>query len=218
MFVEAKVNLQRGLFIFNERVLPQMGYRRRAHMMNSMVPGLAGPKMSSSIKNSKIELLDPPEEVRAKFELASCPTGEVEGNGVLAMLKHILMPMIQFYNENLKGLHDSTPAFTDGANDLNGDHVNGHTNGHTNGARAKTNLGSIKPWTFSLTELNPPKSYISYEEIETDFLTGELTPQTLKASAAKATNELLQPLREMYLADKDWQEVDRLAYGSIQLQ
>lgn len=39
---------QRKIFTLAKDVLPKIGYRERAHLMNPMVPGLQGSKMSSS--------------------------------------------------------------------------------------------------------------------------------------------------------------------------
>merc|ERR1712223_2294870 len=51
---------QRKIFAYAEQYLPKLGYEKRAHLMNPMVPGLQGAKMSSSDVDSKIDLLDPP--------------------------------------------------------------------------------------------------------------------------------------------------------------
>lgn len=40
--------IQRKIFTFAELYLPRLGYAKRAHLMNAMVPGLTGGKMSSS--------------------------------------------------------------------------------------------------------------------------------------------------------------------------
>lgn len=46
--------------------LPRLGYRKRIHLMNPMVPGLQGTKMSSSEPASKIDLLDSAKAVEKK--------------------------------------------------------------------------------------------------------------------------------------------------------
>ncbi|ETE57734.1 Tyrosyl-tRNA synthetase, cytoplasmic, partial [Ophiophagus hannah] len=61
---------QRKIFTFAEKYLPSLGYTKRIHLMNPMVPGLTGSKMSSS------------EE-----------PGNVENNGVLSFIKHVLFPL-----------------------------------------------------------------------------------------------------------------------------
>jgi len=51
-----------------EEQLPRLGYAKRAHLMNPMVPGLTGTKMSSSEENSKIDLLDSAAQVKKKIK------------------------------------------------------------------------------------------------------------------------------------------------------
>ncbi|GIJ87963.1 hypothetical protein Asppvi_006879 [Aspergillus pseudoviridinutans] len=91
---------QRGLFAFNERFLPQLGYRKRAHLMNTMVPGLQGIKMSSSVPDSKIEFLEDPESVRRKIFNASCEDGKAAENGLLSLLKLVVIPFNRNRLEN----------------------------------------------------------------------------------------------------------------------
>ena len=61
--------------------------------MNPMVPGLTGSKMSSSEEESKIDLLDRKEDVKKKLKKAFCEPGNVENNGVLAFIRHVLFPL-----------------------------------------------------------------------------------------------------------------------------
>lgn len=65
---------------------------QRAHLMNPMVPGLQGGKMSASDKDSKIDLLDPPEVVTKKIKKAVAAPQVVEENGVLAFVEYVLLP------------------------------------------------------------------------------------------------------------------------------
>jgi tyrosyl-tRNA synthetase len=83
---------QRKLFIAAKDWLPRLGYRERAHLMNPMVPGLHGGKMSSSDQDSKIDLLDPPEVVTKKIKKAVAAPKIVEENGVLAFVEFVLLP------------------------------------------------------------------------------------------------------------------------------
>ncbi|KAJ7905008.1 tyrosine tRNA ligase [Mycena leptocephala] len=93
---------QRKIFTFAELYLPRLGYAKRAHLMNAMVPGLAGGKMSSSDPNSKIDFLDAPEVVRKKIKAAFCEEGNVAENGILAFLDAVLIPISQLRLENAK--------------------------------------------------------------------------------------------------------------------
>ncbi|KAG7457719.1 hypothetical protein MATL_G00230180 [Megalops atlanticus] len=84
---------QRKIFTLAEKYLPSLGYAKRIHMMNPMVPGLTGGKMSSSEEESKIDLLDKKEEVKKKLKKAFCEPGNVQNNGVLSFVKHVLFPL-----------------------------------------------------------------------------------------------------------------------------
>ncbi|XKL61834.1 hypothetical protein PGB90_001667 [Kerria lacca] len=81
---------QRKIFTFSEKYLPQLGYSKRIHLMNPMVPGLAGGKMSSSIEDSKIDLLDSAVAIKKKLKKAFCEPGNINENGVLAFAKHVI--------------------------------------------------------------------------------------------------------------------------------
>ncbi|XP_058824978.1 tyrosine--tRNA ligase, cytoplasmic isoform X2 [Topomyia yanbarensis] len=86
---------QRKIFTFAEKYLPQMGYAKRIHLMNPMIPGLAGGKMSSSEEDSKIDLLDSAAKVKAKIKKAFCEPGNIEDNGLLKFVKHVIYPMFK---------------------------------------------------------------------------------------------------------------------------
>ncbi|KAF5677444.1 homeobox 4 [Fusarium circinatum] len=97
---------QRKLFTFAIDHMPKLGYKVRAHLMNAMVPGLGeAQKMSSSEPSSKINLLDTPEEVTKKLRKAVCAPKQVEGNGVIAFIEHVI-----FRVESLKT--GGEPKFT----------------------------------------------------------------------------------------------------------
>ncbi|KAK7603568.1 hypothetical protein V9T40_003567 [Parthenolecanium corni] len=85
---------QRKIFTLAEKYLPQLGYAKRVHLMNPMVPGLAGGKMSSSIEDSKIDLLDSEAVVKKKLKKAFCEPGNVEDNGVLSFVKHVIFSLL----------------------------------------------------------------------------------------------------------------------------
>ncbi|KAK3374171.1 hypothetical protein B0T24DRAFT_679537 [Lasiosphaeria ovina] len=83
---------QRKLFTAAKEWLPKLGYKERAHIMNPMVPGLQGSKMSSSDPDSKIDLLDPPEVVTRKIKKAEAAPKVTEGNGLIAFTEFVLLP------------------------------------------------------------------------------------------------------------------------------
>lgn len=49
--------------------------------------------MSSSEEDSKIDLLDSPADVKKKLKKAFCEPGNIADNGVLAFLKHVILPL-----------------------------------------------------------------------------------------------------------------------------
>lgn len=86
---------QRKIFALASENLPRMGKKQRAHLMNPMVPGLAGGKMSASDPNSKIDLMDSAETVKSKLKKAVCPPNVVEENGVLSFVEYVLFPIAE---------------------------------------------------------------------------------------------------------------------------
>lgn len=86
---------QRKIFTLAEKYLPQLGYAKRVHLMNPMVPGLAGGKMSSSEEDSKIDLLDSPANVKKKIKRAFCEPGNIAENGLLSFTKHVLFSLFK---------------------------------------------------------------------------------------------------------------------------
>ncbi|KAH9826652.1 putative tyrosyl-tRNA synthetase [Teratosphaeria destructans] len=96
---------QRKIFTLAVEQLPKMGFRKRAHLMNPLIPGLQeGGKMSSSDPDSKIDLIDTPEVVKRKLKKAYCPIKTVEGNGVLSFVEYVLLPASAIKN-------NGTPKF-----------------------------------------------------------------------------------------------------------
>lgn len=84
---------QRKIFTLAVEALPRIGFRKRAHLMNPLIPGLQeGGKMSSSDPDSKIDLIDEEQVVRKKLKKAFCPPKQVDGNGVLSFVEYVLLP------------------------------------------------------------------------------------------------------------------------------
>merc|ERR1712156_976349 len=84
---------QRKIFTYAEKYLPAMGYDKRSHLMNPMVPGLQGAKMSSSDLDSKIDLLDTPAALKKKLKKAFCEPGNITDNGILSFCKYVIIPV-----------------------------------------------------------------------------------------------------------------------------
>lgn len=90
---------QRKIFVLAEENLPSLGYKKRAHLMNPMVPGLTqGGKMSASDPNSKIDVLEEPKQVKKKVNAAFCAPGVVEDNGLLSFIEYVVVPIHELKN------------------------------------------------------------------------------------------------------------------------
>ena len=84
---------QRKIFALAMEQLPKVGYKVRAHLMNAMVPGLAGGKMSASDPDSKIDVLDTADTVKRKLKKAHCVPKETDGNGIIGFVEYVLLPV-----------------------------------------------------------------------------------------------------------------------------
>ena len=94
---------QRKTFaLANDTMTKALGLKTRAHLMNPMIPGLSGGKMSSSDPKSKIDLLDDPATIHKKVAKAYCAPGKIEGNGILALIQHVLLPYSQLQSPDGK--------------------------------------------------------------------------------------------------------------------
>jgi len=102
--LEADVELggrdQRKIFMMSRDFVEKLGYSKCAYLMNPLIPPLNGKtfKMSASDpQNSKISLLDSPEQVERKIQRAFCVERDINAatNPVLAIAKHILFPVFE---------------------------------------------------------------------------------------------------------------------------
>ncbi|EDR04624.1 uncharacterized protein LACBIDRAFT_252456 [Laccaria bicolor S238N-H82] len=185
---------QRKIFTFAELYLPRLGYAKRAHLMNTMVPGLAGGKMSASDPNSKIDFLDSPEVVKKKLKAAFCEEGNVDENGVLAFVGAVLIPISQLrlsrqQSEELEaGLGDQRPFISNDA----------------------------PPGTVFTIERDAkfggPSHYSSFEHLKEEFREKKVHPGDLKASVTSGINRLLEPIRKAFEGDEEWKRIAGLAY------
>ncbi|PIC54821.1 hypothetical protein B9Z55_003915 [Caenorhabditis nigoni] len=109
---------QRKIFILAEEQLPKLKLGKRWHLMNPMVPGLTGSKMSSSEEDSKIDVLDESEKVRSKIMGAACSRDQPD-NGVLAFYNYVLFPIvspnaIEISNQQFFDFNALKQAYLDG--------------------------------------------------------------------------------------------------------
>ncbi|KAI6099859.1 tyrosine tRNA ligase [Pisolithus croceorrhizus] len=190
---------QRKIFTFAELYLPRLGYSKRAHLMNPMVPGLMGGKMSSSDPDSKIDFLDPPEVVKRKIKKAFCEEGNISENGLLAFLNAVLIPVSQLRIERLRD---------------------------EGGIDGQESVGSQKPFVtddapegtvFTITREKGggPSHYQNYQELEDDFAAKKIHPGDLKASVRDAIISLLRPIQATFFANEDWKQTEQLAYPNL---
>lgn len=96
------VDQRKTFALANDTLTKALGFKTRAHLMNPMVPGLSGGKMSSSDPKSKVDLLDDPATIHKKIAKAYCAPGKIEGNGILAFIQHVLLPYSQLQSPDGK--------------------------------------------------------------------------------------------------------------------
>jgi len=85
---------QRKIMVMARENLPKIGYNSRIEIINPLIPGLIGKKMSASDEKSKIDLLDDEETVKKKLNSAECVSGDPD-NGIMAFLKYVIMTIKQ---------------------------------------------------------------------------------------------------------------------------
>lgn len=90
---------QRKIMVLARESLPKLGYNSRIEIMNPMIPGLIGKKMSASDEKTKIDLLDDEKIIIRKLNNAECVSGNPD-NGVMAFLKYVIMTIKKDKNEN----------------------------------------------------------------------------------------------------------------------
>ena len=81
---------QRKIMVYARENLPKIGYKPRIEIMNPMIRGLVGEKMSSSIEATKIDLLNDEETVRKKINNAEFTEGN-PNNGIMALLQYLII-------------------------------------------------------------------------------------------------------------------------------
>ncbi|KAK4700426.1 tyrosyl-tRNA synthetase, partial [Phenoliferia sp. Uapishka_3] len=176
---------QRKIFTYAELYLPRLGYRKRAHLMNTMVPGLAGGKMSSSDPNSKIDFLDSPSAVKSKIAKAVCAPGIVADNGVLAFVRHVIIPIGELMKGQGRG---AERVWAEG----------GDETVFTTKEDAKFG-GKVS-------------SFKSADDLEAAYAKEEVHPGDLKVAVVLAINALLAPIQKVFAETPAFQEAEALAY------
>lgn len=188
---------QRGLFAFGDNFLPKLGYKKRAHLMNPMLPGLTNGKMSASIPNSKIDCLETPDVVIKKISNVKCDDSEIAKNGILGLLKMVLMPISRIRLD-----------------------MQGKGEGEVIADRRPFSSEDAPEGTLFTVDIRDDakdgvvhKHYRSYEELEQDYKEKKLSLEELKVPVAKAVNQLLALIRKTYESNEEWRVVEKLAYS-----
>lgn len=184
---------QRKIFTFAEQYLPRLGYKKRSHLMNAMVPGMNGSKMSSSDQDSKIDFLDSAADIKRKIKAAYCMPGETENNGVLAFVGAVLMPIVRVrYDTQSMGVQ-SDPHWV----------------------RPLVPSDAPEGTLFSIPrpdKYGGPLHYSNYEQLVSDFKEQKVHPQDLKTAVTEALVTLLAPVHEMHEKDEEFRKIKAQAY------
>src|SRR3989344_5153654 len=89
---------QRKIFVYARENLPRIGYKARVELMNHILPGLIGQKMSSSVPGTKIDMLESEEDIKRKINNAECVEGD-PNNGLMAFLKYVIFVLNEDHEE-----------------------------------------------------------------------------------------------------------------------
>ena len=133
--------------------------------------------------------------VEAKILRAPWHGLDTAKNGVLALLKNVLIPVAQLQ----VGRNDmSDPSEINGV-------------GYTN-VEALTGTSATKNAIFAVDVDGKCLTFSSYGDIEQSLADGIIRPDAIKTAVAKGIDDLLDHVRKMYKNDPEWQAVDKLAY------
>ncbi|KAM0677181.1 hypothetical protein BDAP_002192 [Binucleata daphniae] len=92
---------QRKIFTYAMKHLPMLGYKKRIHLMNPMIPGLNSEKMCSSDEYSKIDMLDDEKTIKKKISKCFCEEGE-KNNGIMYLMRYVVFPVLQIKKIEIK--------------------------------------------------------------------------------------------------------------------
>ena len=166
-----------------------------------MIPGLTGSKMSSSIPDSKIDLLDTPELIRQKISSAQCHDGVIDGNGILPILKEIVFPISNLRLESAAAHQDGTDGTKEDQPLI---------------PELFCSINAPRGTLFSVpeggTDVAAASHFSSYADLEQQFKEKKIMSKTLKAATIAAIVRLLTPIKKAYDEDIEWQEIERSAY------
>ncbi len=92
---------QRGIYMLSREILPTLDKKKPVCIFTPLLPGLSCGKMSASVGESKIDLLDSPLDIRKKAKRAYCPAGSKKDNGVLMFFELVIFPWLERKKKNL---------------------------------------------------------------------------------------------------------------------
>ncbi len=92
---------QRKIFVYAREFLPKIGYSPRIELLNPIIRGLVGEKMSSSIPATKIDLMEDEETIKNKVKKADFIEGNVE-NGIMSFFKYVIFNIKEDKNKKLE--------------------------------------------------------------------------------------------------------------------
>ena len=93
---------QRGIYMLSRELFGDRDEEPPVCVFAPLLSGLSGGKMSASDEGSKVNLTDDPDTVAKKLQGAYCPQGEVENNGVLEYLEHLVFPILDERGESFE--------------------------------------------------------------------------------------------------------------------
>jgi len=175
---------QRKIFALARDYLPKLGYKKRIHLMNPIVPGLSKVsaritgndgkpqiefgKMCASQSNSKVNVLDTPKQLKKKIRGTYCLEGDAEDNSLMILMKQVVFPILD--SQNRKFLIQQPEQF------------------------------GGECW-----------EYKSFEELKRAFETKDLHPTDFKLGVSDFLTDFFEPLREKF--DKEHSEIYKKAYS-----
>lgn len=141
--------------------------------------------MSSSDPNSKIDFLDSPSVVKSKIAKAHCAPGEVDGNGVLAFVRAVIIPI----GKLMKGQGRTSDRIWAGGN-----------------------VDSIFTISGDPKFGGKVQHFSTVEELEASYAAGEIHPGDLKVAVTNAINALLAPIQADFESNEEFKRAEGLAY------
>lgn len=97
---------QRKINTFSREFMPKLGYSKRIHLMNPVIPGLSTVqtngeliKMSSSDINGKIDLVDSAKSIRKKINKSYCIEGNIIDNTPLLLIKNLVFKILDRFKQ-----------------------------------------------------------------------------------------------------------------------